>query len=216
MALAKVLGTETEFGITIRNQADFNPVLASSTRHQLVRAAAGPASSGRSTRSRPGRDARGFGYEDALAARARDRSRQRRAHQRCPALRRPRPPRVLDARVRRPAAKPPSTTRPASWSWRRRSAAARSMLPEAERMFVHKNNSDGKGNSYGAHENYLVARSGPVRRHRSPLHRASSSPGRSSPGPARSAAENGRPPTSTSRSPSGPTSSRRRSGSRRP
>ena len=30
MAIHKVLGTETEYGITIRHQADFNPVLASS------------------------------------------------------------------------------------------------------------------------------------------------------------------------------------------
>jgi proteasome accessory factor A len=35
------------------------------------------------------------------------------------------------------------------------------MMPPEERMYVHKNNSDGKGNSYGAHENYLVARSIP-------------------------------------------------------
>jgi len=30
-----------------------------------------------------------------------------------------------------------------------------------ERLLVHKNNSDGKGNSYGAHENYLMARAVP-------------------------------------------------------
>ncbi len=37
-------------------------------------------------------------------------------------------------------------------------ATTRSMMPPEERVFVHKNNSDGKGNSYGAHENYLIAR----------------------------------------------------------
>lgn len=31
-------------------------------------------------------------------------------------------------------------------------------LPPGERVVIHKNNSDGKGNSYGAHENYLVDR----------------------------------------------------------
>ncbi len=36
MALRKVLGTETEFGITILNQAGFNPVLASIVGHQLL------------------------------------------------------------------------------------------------------------------------------------------------------------------------------------
>ncbi|MGI9665657.1 MAG: depupylase/deamidase Dop [Acidimicrobiia bacterium] len=39
--------------------------------------------------------------------------------------------------------------------------AASRMLPEGDRVILHKNNSDGKGNSYGAHENYLVARSVP-------------------------------------------------------
>lgn len=34
-------------------------------------------------------------------------------------------------------------------------------LPPGERVVIHKNNSDGKGNSYGAHENYLVDRSVP-------------------------------------------------------
>ena len=32
------------------------------------------------------------------------------------------------------------------------------MLHDGEKVFIHKNNSDGKGNSYGAHENYLLAR----------------------------------------------------------
>src|SRR3546814_17704562 len=37
-------------------------------------------------------------------------------------------------------------------------AAARSLLGPGEEIIVHKNNSDGKGNSYGCHENYLLAR----------------------------------------------------------
>jgi len=35
------------------------------------------------------------------------------------------------------------------------------LLPSGERVSIYKNNSDGKGNSYGAHENYLVDRSVP-------------------------------------------------------
>jgi len=31
--------------------------------------------------------------------------------------------------------------------------AAQRLLKQGERLVVHKNNSDGKGNSYGAHEN---------------------------------------------------------------
>ena len=40
-------------------------------------------------------------------------------------------------------------------------AAAQEVLPAGQRLVVYKNNSDGKGNSYGCHENYLVARSLP-------------------------------------------------------
>ena len=62
MALPAVFGTETEYGIAVRNQADFNPTLASS---QVVNAYQG----GRVRvqwsfeEETPGKDARGFGYE---------------------------------------------------------------------------------------------------------------------------------------------------------
>src|SRR5690242_18305014 len=42
--------------------------------------------------------------------------------------------------------------------------AARSALPPGAEIVVHKNNSDGKGNSYGCHENYLLARETPFGR----------------------------------------------------
>src|SRR5476651_1490021 len=43
-------------------------------------------------------------------------------------------------------------------------AAARAMLPANEGIVIYKNNSDGKGNSYGCHENYLLDRSLPFAR----------------------------------------------------
>jgi len=43
----------------------------------------------------------------------------------------------------------------------RATEVARQTLVPEERLLIHKNNSDGKGNSYGAHENFLVARSVP-------------------------------------------------------
>jgi len=43
----------------------------------------------------------------------------------------------------------------------RRSAS--SLLPEDQKILIYKNNSDRKGNSYGNHENYLVARRTPFR-----------------------------------------------------
>jgi len=154
-----VLGTETEFGITIRNQADFNPVLASSL---VINSYAG-------SRARiqwsyeeetPGRDARGFGYE---------------------------PPPMPDfesglvntvltngARLYVDHAHPefstPECTTPMAaalydkageYVLERAVAASQDALGPGEQLLVHKNNSDGKGNSYGAHENYLVARSVP-------------------------------------------------------
>ncbi len=42
--------------------------------------------------------------------------------------------------------------------------AARHLLPPGEEIIVHKNNSDGKGNSYGCHENYLLDRQVPFAR----------------------------------------------------
>ena len=43
-------------------------------------------------------------------------------------------------------------------------AAAAGHLPDGAEILCHKNNSDGKGNSYGCHENYLLARAVPFGR----------------------------------------------------
>ena len=42
--------------------------------------------------------------------------------------------------------------------------AANEALPSGEELIVYKNNSDGKGNSYGCHENYLLSRETPFGR----------------------------------------------------
>ena len=42
--------------------------------------------------------------------------------------------------------------------------AVRALLPKHEEIVLYKNNSDGRGNSYGCHENYLVSRSVPFSR----------------------------------------------------
>jgi proteasome accessory factor A len=151
-----VLGTETEFGIAISGQADFNPVLASSL---VINSYAGSRAriQWSSEEESPGRDARGFGYE---------------------------PPPMADfesglvnvvlangARLYVDHAHPeystPECTDPleaalhdkaGEYVLEQAARAARALLPTGERLFIHKNNSDGKGNSYGAHENYLVAR----------------------------------------------------------
>ncbi|MBU1865080.1 MAG: proteasome accessory factor PafA2 family protein, partial [Actinobacteria bacterium] len=58
----KVIGTETEFGITVQNQPDVNPVHASS---QVINAYAGSRARIRWSYEdeAPNRDARGLGYE---------------------------------------------------------------------------------------------------------------------------------------------------------
>ncbi|MDA8038161.1 MAG: depupylase/deamidase Dop [Actinomycetota bacterium] len=47
---------------------------------------------------------------------------------------------------------------------RRSMEAAKRLLPPGDEIIVHKNNSDGKGNSYGCHENYLLDRQLPFAR----------------------------------------------------
>jgi len=156
MGLPKVIGTEVEYGIAVRNAPDFNPVMGSST---LINSYAGERARIQWSfdEESPGRDARGFGYEDAL-------------------------PSELDsglvnvvltngARLYVDHAHPEystpecSNTREAALHDKagevvmaRAVARTRELMPADEKMFIHKNNSDGKGNSYGAHENYLIAR----------------------------------------------------------
>src|ERR687884_75888 len=43
-------------------------------------------------------------------------------------------------------------------------AEVQHLLPPGQRLAIYKNNTDGKGNSYGCHENYLVDRRTPFSR----------------------------------------------------
>ena len=159
VALPKILGTETEFGITIQNQQDFNPVLASSL---VINSYAGKRARIQWSfdEESPGRDARGFGFEDAMPTDLETglvnvvltngaRFYVDHAH---PEYSTPECTTALQAARYDKAGEVVMA---------RAVKAARSMLGPDERMIVHKNNSDGKGNSYGAHENYLVAREVP-------------------------------------------------------
>lgn len=156
MAIAKVCGIETEYGIVVRG-ADLNPVAASSL---LINAYLGTVD--RRIRwdfvdEAPGNDARGFRLEDVF------------------------PPEVEmhlvnavltnGARYYVDHAHPEISTpecvnalevvrfdRAAEEIIRDSVAAANQVLGPGAEVIIHKNNSDGKGNSYGCHENYLVAR----------------------------------------------------------
>ena len=154
-----VLGTETEFGITIRNQPDFNPVLASSL---VINSYAGVSSRIQWSyeEESPGRDARGFGYDPppsgdfesglvnvVLSNGARfyvDHAHPEYSTPEC-----------VDAR------EAALHDKAGELVMERAAAGAASFLASDQTLFIYKNNSDGKGNSYGSHENYLVPRAVP-------------------------------------------------------
>ena len=206
MPTPQVIGTETEYGITVRNQPDFNPTMASSL---VVNSYQG----GRARvqwsfdEETPGRDARGLGHESfglteadsglvnvVLSNGARfyvDHAHPEYSSPECAdpyqaALYDKAGERVLAAAV----------------------AAAYRILRPGEHLYVHKNNSDGKGNSYGYHENYLLSRTLPFA---DLIHYATTwlVTRQIFTGSGKLGSENGRPGSSTS-SPRGRTSSRRR------
>jgi proteasome accessory factor A len=156
VAPPKVIGTEVEYGITVRGQSEFNPVLASSL---VINSYAGKRARIQWSfdEESPGRDARGFGFEDSLPSDVESglvnvvltngaRLYVDHAH---PEFSTPECADPMSAALYDKAGEVVMA---------RAVAAAQRSLPEGERVLVHKNNSDGKGNSYGAHENYLIAR----------------------------------------------------------
>ena len=173
MALPKVCGLETEYGIMVRG-AENNPVTASST---LINAyvAATARKRGRIgwdfEDEHPSNDARGFSLDDSLAPEVETtlvnavltngaRYYVDHAH---PEISTPEVTTALEAVI---------WDRAAEEIVRASMIHARSVLPDGAEIVVHKNNSDGKGNSYGCHENYLLAREQPVRPSHRPDHAA--------------------------------------------
>lgn len=158
MAFPKICGIETEYGITIIGQGDFNPVVGSSL---LINSYAD--TEARRVRwdfddESPGRDARGYMIDGAS------------------------PPEIETHLVNvvltngaryyvdhaHPEYSSPEVLTPleavlydraGELILARSAAAVQRVLPPGERIVVYKNNSDGKGNSYGTHENYLLNRS---------------------------------------------------------
>ncbi len=160
MAIPKVVGTETEYGISAVGQADFNPVLSSSL---LISTYAGTLRRIRwdYEQESPLRDARGFepvqvrepSEEDLGLANvilpngARyyvDHAHPEYSTPECAS------PRELVAH-----------DRAGERILERSLEELHRILPPGQRIAIYKNNSDGKGNSYGTHENYLVDRRTP-------------------------------------------------------
>jgi proteasome accessory factor A len=160
MAIPKVIGTETEYGISAVGSPDFNPVLSSSL---LISTYAGTLRKIRwdYEQESPLRDARGFepvqvrepAEEDLGLANV-----------------------ILPngARYYVDHAHPEYSTPECSTArdlvvhdkageriLERSLLEMQKALPPGQRIAIYKNNSDGKGNSYGTHENYLVDRATP-------------------------------------------------------
>ena len=157
MAIPKVLGTETEYGIVVRGEAGSNPAVSSSL---VVNSYPGERVKVQWSyeEESPGRDARGFGHDafglaDAEGAVVNS---------------------VLANGARlyvdhaHPEYSAPETVDPmdaarydkAGERVMQKASAAASELA-GKQVSLYKNNSDGKGNSYGAHENYLLSRETP-------------------------------------------------------
>ncbi|MFZ4720352.1 MAG: depupylase/deamidase Dop [Ilumatobacteraceae bacterium] len=162
MAIPKVCGIETEYGILVRG-ADGNPVTASSLLINAYLSAHQRKVAFDLEDEHPGSDARGFSVDDLLAPEIETqlvnavltngaRYYVDHAH---PEISTP------ECRTAREAL---LFDRAAEEIVRRSMDAARSMLPNGAEILCHKNNSDGKGNSYGCHENYLLARETPFGR----------------------------------------------------
>ena len=165
MALPKVCGIETEYGIVVRG-GDNNPVSASS---MLINAYVAATNRDRGRigwdfeDEQPANDARGFEVDVSLAPEVETmlvnavltngaRYYVDHAH---PEISTPEVTTAREALV---------WDRAAEEIVRASMQHVRSLLPVGSEIIVHKNNSDGKGNSYGCHENYLIARETPFGR----------------------------------------------------
>ena len=165
MPLPKVMGIETEYGITVRNQPDFNPILSSLL---LINSY----ETYRSSRIRwdyeaesPLRDARGFEYADDKDVPSKEESRLINL--------------ILSNGARfyvdhaHPEYSSPETTNPRDCLiWDKAGerilnlarSRAEAVSPPEQRILIYKDNTDRKGNSYGTHENLLMDRKVPFAR----------------------------------------------------
>ena len=162
MAIRKVCGIETEYGIVVRG-ADNNPVSASSMLiNAYVNATARKIGWDFEDES-PANDARGFDLDDVFAPEIETslvnavlpngaRYYVDHAHPEISI------PEVIDAR------EAVLWDRAADEIVRLSMDRAKSLFDGDAELVVYKNNSDGKGNSYGCHENYLMSRETPFGR----------------------------------------------------
>ncbi|TML91574.1 MAG: proteasome accessory factor PafA2 [Actinobacteria bacterium] len=163
MAIRKVCGIETEYGIILRGAGESNPVTASSVLINAYVARAQRKVGWDFEDESPGRDARGFAREGSMAPEVEThlvnavltngaRYYVDHAH---PEYSSPECADALEC-VRYDKAGERILARSVE--------AAAAVLPAGQDVVILKNNSDRKGNSYGTHENYLMDRAVPFSR----------------------------------------------------
>ena len=163
MAIRKVCGVETEYGILQRGVPESNPIAASSLLINAYVSSLAKKVDWDFEDEQPGNDARGYTREGAM------------------------PPEVDTHLVNavltngaryyvdhaHPEYSSPECSNPleavlydkaGECVLIRSMEASKQMLPPGQEIVVYKNNSDGKGNSYGTHENYLMDRQTPFGR----------------------------------------------------
>src|SRR5438309_11833637 len=169
MSVRRVMGTEVEYGISVPGQPGANPMVTSS---QIVNAYGGRPELNRNRRARwdyeeesPLRDARGFTYSGALYDPSEALADEDLGLANV----------ILTNGARlyvdhaHPEYSTPEVTNPRDvvlWDKageRVMAEAARraARIPGTQPIQLYKNNTDGKGASYGAHENYLMDRKTP-------------------------------------------------------
>jgi len=177
MSVRRVMGTETEFGISVQGQPTANPMVASS---QVVNAYASSTLKARRARwdfeeESPLRDARGFDMSRDVA----DPSQLTDEDMGLANVILTNGARLYVDHAHPEYSTPEVTTPLDAVRWDKAGElimqdACRfaAMIPGATPIVLYKNNTDNKGASYGAHENYLMRRStafGDIVRHLTPF-----------------------------------------------
>jgi len=159
LAIPKVMGTEIEYGITVKNDRDFDPIsssvlLVNSYREERVARILWDYD-----QENPLADARGFQVDGEKYTPNQQENIARN--------------KTLENGARyyvdhaHPEYSCPEVTNPHDLVVHEKAGEriveisrreANALLPEGMLMLIHKNNSDRKGNSYGSHENYLMDR----------------------------------------------------------
>jgi proteasome accessory factor A len=162
MAIPKVCGIETEYGIVVRG-GESNPVSASSLLINAYVNATSRKIGWDFEDETPANDARGFSLDDVFAPEV-ETSLVNAVL--------PNGARYYVDHAHPEISIPEVTTAAEAVRWDRAAdeivrasmGYAAELLPDGAELVVYKNNSDGKGNSYGCHENYLMSRDTPFGR----------------------------------------------------